>query len=294
MTRLRAAALGILLVVAVALAGCGGGGGNKTQSSGGSTTPPPSLGAGTVLTGAVVSSLDGRGVDNVAIRLGATGFEAITSGGGKFSIDVGSASAELSDTFQVDTSGAGAAFPTNRLITYSGGQTYCPDEVDMPVDILNGVRSDFGTITVSEVKDQDQPPSAPYPIKDTVVLGRVVKASTNAGVSGVQVIFGFTPAITAVTGAKGYFALNLGRDAAVLPLFPTDTWQGSNTVFSIDTSKASGLPTTLQVTYNNVTGPQTSLAVPQSLLLMQSTNLGTITVRDDGGGDDGPPAPPLS
>ena len=92
-----------------------------------------------------------------------------------------------------------------------------------------------------------------------------------------------------MTGAKGYFALNLGRDAAVLPLFPADHWPPT---FAIDTSRAAGFPTTMQVTFREQTSSQENMAVPQEVLTGGSTNLGTILViSGDGGGsgrgDDG-------
>ena len=124
-------------------------------------------------------------------------FGAVTSGGGRFSIDVGSADAKLSDFFQVDTSGAGATFSHADLITYSNGQTYYPDEVDMPVDILNAVTNDFGVIMVRENQGSGLSPRllrCRSRIRSSLVASW--QATTNAGIPNVQVIFGFTPAKT--------------------------------------------------------------------------------------------------
>jgi len=279
------------IIVAFALAGCGGGGGGT--SSGNGTPEPPAIGS-RILTGQVVSSLDNtKGVDGVVIRFGAFS-SATTANGGKFELNIDAEGNNLPYYFQVDTSRAGANFPPSELVTYKG-QTYYPDKVDLPIEILNGQSNDLGKITVREVTE-DQAPSQPYPSRDTLIYGRVVSAKTGEGIEGVLVTFGYTPPTTAISGKKGYFVLNLGRDAAVLPLFPSGNWPPT---FSINTSTATGnYPVTLQVMFRNQVSTQSSIPVPEDVLLAgETTSLGTITVLDDtgsggGGGGEGPPPPP--
>lgn len=279
------------IIVAFALAGCGGGGGGT--SSGDVTPKPPATGS-RILTGQVVSSLDNtKGVDGVVIRFGAFS-SATTANGGKFELNIDAEGNNLPYYFQVDTSRAGANFPPSELVTYRG-QTYYPDKVDLPIEILNGQSNDLGKITVREVTE-DQAPSQPYPSRDTLIYGRVVSAKTGEGIEGVLVTFGYTPPTTAISGKKGYFVLNLGRDAAVLPLFPSGNWPPT---FSINTSTATGnYPVTLQVMFRNQVSTQSSIPVPEDVLLAgETTSLGTITVLDDtgsggGGGGEGPPPPP--
>lgn len=281
------------VIVAFALAGCGGGGGGGGTSSGDGTPEPPATGS-RILTGQVVSSLDNtKGVDGVVIRFGAFS-SATTANGGKFELNIDAKGNNLPYYFQVDTSRAGANFPPSELVTYKG-QTYYPDKVDLPIEILNGQSNDLGKITVREVTD-DQAPSQPYPSRDTLIYGRVVSAKTGEGIEGVLVTFGSTPPTTAISGKKGYFVLNLGRDAAVLPLFPSGNWPPT---FSINTSTATGnYPVTLQVMFRNQVSTQSSIPVPEDVLLAgETTSLGTITVLDDtgsggGGGGEGPPPPP--
>jgi hypothetical protein len=109
-------------------------------------------------------------------------------------------------------------------------------------------------------------------------------------VANVRIEFGWTPVNIARTGAKGYFAVNLGRDATVLPMFPADTWPPT---FKIDTSSVPDLPVTPDVEFRGQTGKQDSIVVPTEVLTSQTTTLGTITVLDDGGGGNNPPEPPL-
>jgi len=284
MTGSRAAGLIALAVAAALLAGCGGGGSPAPTPP---TSNPPPL-SGRYLTGTVVSSSDGQGIDGVVVRLGESALADTTKNGGQFSISVGTDSDELPDHFQVDTTGAGTSFPSSGLITYAGGQTYYPDFVDMPVAILNGDTDDLGTITITEVTDPALPPPVPYPLKNSVILGRVVKESDGIGVADVAVTFGFTPAVTRKTGKNGYFALDLGRDAPVLPLFPSGKWPPT---FSIDTTKA-GLLSILEVEFNGQVTAQGAIVVPTEVLTSQTTTLGTITVLDDGGGNNPPPPPP--
>jgi hypothetical protein len=293
MNRIRLSTLYFGVVVAFILAGCGGGGGGGGTSDEGGTPEPPATGS-RILTGQVVSSLDStKGVDGVVIRFGAFS-SATTANGGKFELNIDAEGNNLPYYFQVDTSKAGANFPPSELVTYKA-QTYYPDKVDLPIEILNGQSNDLGKITVREVTD-DQAPSQPYPSRDTLIYGRVVSAKTGEGIEGVLVTFGYTSPTTAISGKNGYFVLNLGRDAAVLPLFPSDRWPPT---FSINTSTATGnYPVTLQVMFRSQTSTQSSIPVPEDILLAsETTSLGTITVLDDtgsggGGGGEGPPPPP--
>lgn len=293
MKRFRVAVLCLGIAAALALAGCGGGGGGggSTTPDGGGTQPPPA--SGRVLTGTVVSSGNGAGVDGVVVRVSPF-YSATTANGGKFSINLGTDTAGLDDYyfFQVDTSGAGASYPVSELVEHNG-QTHYPDKVDMPVAVLNGESDVIGTITVRKV-DDDMPPPPSYPHKNTLIYGRVLSEKTGAGIQGVTVTFGQTSAYTATSGKRGYFALNLGIDGAVLPLFPSANWPPT---FGINTSTAgTAYPATLQVSYRSQTSAQDSIAVPQEILLAsESAALGAITVLDGGntgGGGDGPPPPP--
>lgn len=288
----RVAVLCLGVLTAVALVGCGGGGGGGSSNNGGGNEPPPL--SGRVLTGTVVSSTGGRGVDGVVIRLGSF-LSATTANGGKFQLSVASDDDSIPYYFQVDPSGAGSQFPLSELVTYDG-QTHYPDKVDLPVAVLNGQLDNLGTITIKEVIDDSMPPAPSYPSKNTLIYGRVVSQLDGAGIEGVSVSFGYTPARTATTGKKGYFVLNLGRDAAALPLFPSERWPPT---FSINTATAVGsFPATLQVSFRSQTSAQGSIAVPQEILLAsETTSLGTITVLTGsgggGGGGDNPPPPPL-
>ncbi|MDH7600971.1 MAG: hypothetical protein QHI38_02380 [Armatimonadota bacterium] len=272
------------VLTAVAITGCGGGGGVSPLTP--PVTPPvtpPTTEPG-YLTGSVVSSATGQGVRGVVIRLGT--LSATTDSKGAFKLYIGGTE-DLPVYFQVDTSAAGAAFPTTTLVTYRS-QTYYPDWVDMPIEVLNGTTGDLGTITVTEVTDPNNPPPVPYPSKDTVIIGRVVKASDKKGVSNVRVEFGTVKIYTTKTGAKGYFAVNLGRDAAVLPLFSGGPWPPT---FKINTTNA-GLSSTLQVQFRGSVVNQDSIPVPDEVLTGQTTALGTITVLDTGGGGGTSPVEP--
>jgi len=274
------AVFALLVAMAVLFVGCGGGGG-------GSVTPIETKPG--VLTTKVVSSIDGRGIDNVVVRV-VTSLGTVTAtsrNGGLVELNVGT-TATLADYFQVDTTGAGSTFPKTELITYNSGQTYDPEQVDMPKDILNGVKTGLGTITVKEVLDASAPPGSAYPYKDTVLIGRVVRRSTGVGVSGVRVTFGYTPAVTDTTGAKGYFALNLGRDTTVISKFASDPL---NPTFSIDASGLTGLNSTMLVVYNDLSCTQSSIPVPTAVYSRDENSLGTISIVDNGG--EGPPPPPI-
>lgn len=275
----------ISAMTAVIIVGCGGGGTPGLPPVSPPPVTPPSNGA-RYITGTVVSSATGKGVRGVVVRLGAAAFYATTDSNGQFKINVGTTD-DLPFYFQVDTSGAGAAFPTSTLVTYKG-QTFYPNWIDLPVEILNGEIDDLGTITVTEASDPNNPPPVPYPSKDTIVLGRVIKSSDGKGIPNVWVEFGTVKVYTAKTGAKGYFAVNLGRDAAVLPLFSGGPWPPT---FKINTSGA-GLSSSLLVEFRGARVAQDSIPVPNEMLTGQTTVLGNIVVLDSGGGGGTPPVEP--
>lgn len=295
MRRLSVVALCLGTIAALSLSGCGGGSGGGTSGNGsGGTVEPPITGSG--LTGTVVSSATGKGVDGVIIAMGSF-YTARTANGGKFSLNYDTTAAEMPIYFAVDTSEAGSAFPGTEFVTYRG-QTYYPDQVDTPVEVLNGDTTNLGTITIKEVTEDTVPPP-PYPSKDVLIYGRVVSQKTRAGIEGVVVTFGFTPTKTAKTGKKGYFVINAGRSV------PVELFQGAAEpyTFGVNTSVAVGAyPSTLEVSLGGQAYPQDAIIVPQSILsLMDGVSIGTITVLDDessggggnGGGENPPPPPSL-
>lgn len=295
MSGLRIAAFIAVIFALALIAGCGGGGG------GSSSTPPPVTETEGTITGTVIGSVNKTGVANVMVWL-ASDYWAVTDNKGQFKIEIGQKT-DLPDHFEVQTSSAGSNYPTSGFVTYNG-QTYFPNWVDMPISVLNGETTSLGTITIYEDIDGSSVPQPPYPSKDTVIVGRVVAQSkvgvasiTNPGIANVSVSFG-TPAVNTVTGKYGYFAVNLGRDVDVIERFPMSSWVmiGSSLVpvFSISTSTATGYPSTLEVSFNNVTGSQGAIILPSDVLTGGTTSLGTIMVLDgdNTGGGDGPPPPP--
>ncbi len=296
MKRLRVAFLCLAVALALVLVGCGGGGGGGGTSGGG--TPDNGGGGGggdlggSTLSGTVVSSKTNQGVDGVVITFSAFA-TATTANGGKFQISLDSISGDMPIYFGVDTSGAGTNFPKTEFVTYNG-QTYYPDQVDVPVAVLNGESTQLGTITVREVTDDSVPPP-PYPNKDVMIYGRVVSEKYGTGIEGVVVSFGYTPTKTARTGKKGYFVINAGRS------IPLELFQGASKpyTFSINTSGAVGsYPSTLKASLESVSYNQSSIAVPERILaIMDGVNIGTITILDGGtggggGGGNEPPPPP--
>lgn len=277
------AVFALVVPMLVIISGCGGGGKGFSP-----VTPPvtPPTDSGKYLTGTVLSSATNKGVRGVIIRLGDTAVTATTDSNGEFKIDISSIS-ELPYHFQVDTSAAGPNFPKTTLVYYKD-QTFYPDWIDMPIEVLNGDTKELGIIKVTEVTDPNNPPPVPYPSKNTVIVGRVVKASDNKGVPNVEVRFGTVTVYPARTGAKGYFAINLGRDAAVLPIFSGGPWPPT---FSIDVTSA-GLSSDLKVEFRGSKVDQNSIPVPDEVLTGQTTVLGAITILDTGGNGTTPPPPP--
>ncbi|MCE5323671.1 hypothetical protein LLG46_10210 [bacterium] len=279
----------ILVVIAgliAVISGCGGGGGGSSSS--GTTTLGDSI-----ITGKVVSTKSGSpGVADVIVRLGTTTLTATTDSDGNFQLDIGSSSAGVPAYLQIDPSGAGTGYSKSYTVKYRN-QTFLSNNITIPATVRNGSVSDLGTFTITYVDGEDMPP-VPFTSKNTVLTGRIVSSSTAAGISGVKVSFG-TPSYTATTGAKGYFEIDLGLEAAVDVLLP-----GSH-IFSIDTSNAgSDYPTSLLVSYSgSSTLSQSSIPVPDSIYNNTSTDFGVITVitsssssDDDDDDDDDPPIPP--
>jgi hypothetical protein len=268
-------------IAAFALTGCGGGGGGT------STPGNPILGDG-VISGKVVSNQSGSpGVAKVVVRLGSSSITATTDSNGYFELKPGSSSAAIPAYFQVDPTGAGTGYSKSFSVVYDS-QKFYSDNITVPVEIRNGDSHDLGTITITHVSDDDIPP-IPDEVKNTVLTGRIIRSDTSVGIANVSVSFG-TPAYNTIkTGAKGYFEINLGLEAAVLPLLPGDK------VFSIDTSTAgSDYPASLSVSYgNSSTLSQSSIPVPSQIYTNQATDFGDIKiVIGSNSGGDGPPDPP--
>lgn len=272
-------------VLAMAMvAGCGGGG---TPAAPVPAPVQPPLSSRTI-TGTVVSSANtSKGVQGVTISFSGVG-SATTDSKGQFQLSAGYSGATLPYYFQVDTSGAGAIYPrsSNQIVTLNG-QTYNWEEVYAPIAVLNEVTGSLGTIMVNEASG-DAPPPVPYASNDTILVGRVVSKKDGTGIENVTVSFGQAKVVTAQTGKKGYFGLNLGRDEGVLTYYPA-----TSGTFSINTATAVGsFPSTLQVSFNDQTFLQNSIEVPV-LQLLNSRAIGTVKVIDDGSGTDVPPPPPL-
>ncbi|MHB9035205.1 MAG: peptidase associated/transthyretin-like domain-containing protein [Armatimonadota bacterium] len=266
--------------IIASLAGCGGGGGTTSD------TTTPVLGADRVITGRIVGSQTGSpGVPGVTVSLGT--LIGTTDSNGNFQLKLASGTTAIAAYLVVNTSGTDTGYLRSSTATYNG-QVFLATEVTVPVGIRNGDTDALGVITIPYLENSDTPPPPAYTDKDTVLTGRIVRSDTLAGIANVSVSFG-TPAYTTKTGKNGYFELNLGREAAVLPLLP-----GSK-LFSINTSTAgSEYPSSLSVSYGSTSSPQGFVPVPPEIYTNQATDFGDITVvmGGSGGGGDGPPAGP--
>ena len=274
--------LGALVVLSVVLTGCGGGGG------GGNPNPPLPDPTERTITGKIVSSATNNpAVANVAVTIGL--YTAVSGADGTFSLGPMPIGTDLPSTFTVDAAGAGAGYRRDDLIAYLS-QEYLYNAVDTPVLLRNGSTNSLGTITIRY--SPDDTPSIPFASKDTIIAGRVVRSDDQTlGIAGVTVSFGSATTFTATTGAKGYFALNVGRDVDVVSLFLLD-----DKTFAINTATAgASYPGTLLVTYQGQAGrAQNDLPVPDDVLNNSSNDLGNIVVQmSSGGGGDGPPPPPM-
>jgi hypothetical protein len=117
----------------------------------------------------------------------------------------------------------------------------------------------------------------------------VVSKQTGLGIKNVTVEFGRLSTVTAKTGAAGYFAINLGYDISVSSVYPT-----LSETFTIDSSTAGATyPSTLNVKYRGVTALQSAISVPTDIITGSTTDIGTLSIVDDGSTDgDTPPPPP--
>ena len=292
---MRRILIGISIAIVIAIvAGCGGGGTSATDTSGtgstsgtGGTGDTGSTTTTRTITGQIVSS-QGGGVANVTVELGASGLTGTTNASGTYSITV-SSTLDIPYYFTVDTSAAGSNYSTGTTLTYNG-QKYLAEKVLTSAAVRNSESNSIGTITLQYLAADDVP-APPYESHDTIISGRVVD-SNGSGIANVTISFG-TPAFTAKTGSKGYFSINLGLDAAVLPLFPA-----SPKYFAINTATAgASYPVGTPVTYQGVTSDQSSLELPLLVLTNQDSDLGTIRVNTSAGsgsgdGGDGPPPIP--
>lgn len=285
MLRLSGVALAVALVCAFALTGCGGGGGDDGGGGGGGTNPPPVDPTKTIV-GKVVSSLNtSRGVANVVVKFGAA--YAITNSTGDYTITYVPTQTELPYYLEVDTSGAGSSYPTTELVAFADGQTFYPNQVSVPQTILNGISASMPTIIVKEVSP-DSPPGVPYPTNNTMVYGRLVKASDGSGVANATIKLGANSAspLTVTTGSRGYFVFALGTGKMLFDVVGTDL------TFSVDLSTASGFDSTTTLSYGASAdayfqNQAIDIAYPTLNLI------GIIEVNDSGGGGGGPPPPPI-
>lgn len=280
MLKPRGAALAAALALIV-LAGCGGGGGQP------SPVTPPLSGEKTV-TGKVVSSVDKTtGVPGVLITF--SGAYAITDSTGAFRLTFNPLVTELDYFFAVDTSGAGTSYPTTELVELTDGQTYYPGAVDMPVAVLNGDQTTLATIIVRQVAGQN-PPGPPYPSHDSYVYGRLIQYSDGAAISGATIRLGqpSAPVLTTTTGANGYFAFPLGRDAMLVDVV------GTARMFSVDLSTATGsYSLTWLITYGTSADPYYQLQAITIPSNTETIGLVKATESSSGGGGTEPPPPPF-
>ncbi|MCE5198378.1 MAG: hypothetical protein ABFD54_16640 [Armatimonadota bacterium] len=284
----------VALAATVTLAGCGGGGGGSSSggSNSGGNNPPPVDTTQRTITGTVVNDDTGSpGVAGVTVSMTGDTVSVIdiTDASGKFELKMPAGSTEVPPYLEVDTSAAGSGYSKTYGISYRS-QRYLASQVDIPVDVRNGVTNDIGTITVVHSEDSDTPPAPAYRVCNTVITGRIVRSDTSAGISGVSVTFGANPSRTVTTGKYGYFAIDLGYDVPVLPVL------GGLQTFSIDTSTASSTtyPRTRSVWYGGTVSLQSAVPIPVQVQTdMDNTDLGTISIimtsssGGDSGGDDG-------
>lgn len=270
-----------LLIVALAMllpiiAGCGG-------SDSGTVIVPP--GDQRIITGRIVRADTGAGLAEVLVRLGTTDKTAISGVSGDFAINYPK-NQDLPAFLQVDTTSAGAAYPPGNVVTYNG-QRFLPTYVDIPVSVLNGETDVFGNIGVYNASG-DTPVPPPFASKDTIILGKVVSKKTSNPIEGVTVRFGPDRFYSGVSGDRGFFGVNLGRNVPVSSIYTGPT--GS---FQVDTTTAgASYPDTLPIVFRSGEYDQNAVVVPSDIMNGDSTNLGTLIVIDDGSGGGGPPPPP--
>lgn len=295
MLRFSGATFVIVAIIIGLLAGCGGGGGSTAPTpvdpiNDPITTP---VSRNVTITGKIVSSADTtRGVAGVVVRLGALAY-GFTNSTGVYSITFDPTVLELPYSVAVDTSGAGIAYPESGLVSVLDGQKYDPELVDVPVSILNGESTVMPTMVLTDITQS--PPGDPYASKDSIIYGRVVKESDQSAVANVTVKLGNpdVPALTVKTGARGYFAFNIGRNKSLLDIV------GTSATFSVDLTTSTVFDGSVSVSYgvsadayfqNQSITISTDSDVPEL-----TPTIGLVTVLDLTGGDDGgnPPPPPF-
>jgi len=274
-TGLFALVLAILIPV---IAGCGGGSGIGTVEG------PPIGGDSRTLSGAIVRTDTGEGLPNVLVRLGDTDKTAVSGTAGVFSFTVATGT-DIPVFVQVDTSGAGAAFPPGNVVRYNG-QNCLPTYIDVPVAVLNGDTNALGSIGVFNAAG-DVPVPPPFASKNTVIVGQILSKKTGSPIPNATVRFGPDRLLVAASGARGFFGISLGRNVPVLSLYP-----GASGTFQVDTTTAgAAFPATLPISFRAANYDQSAVEVPVDVMTGEATYLGVLTVVDDGSGD-GPPPPP--
>jgi hypothetical protein len=275
-----------LLVVALALllpilAGCGG------SDAIGTTVIPPPVGTTRTISGKIARADTGAGLANVLVRLGSTDKTSTSGASGEFSFTV-SKTEDIPVFIQVDTSSAGASYPPGNVVSYKS-QNFLPTEIDIPVAVLNADTDVLGTISIYNASG-DVPVPPPFASKNTIIVGQIVSKKTGAPIKDVTVRFGPDRFYSAISGTRGFFGVDLGRNVPVLTIYPTAT--GS---FQVDTTTAgSAYPDTLTINYRSVEYDQSAVTVPVDVMTGEVTFLGTLSVIDDGsGGGGGPPPPPI-
>ena len=274
-----------LLVVALAmllpiLAGCGG------SNAIGTTIIDPPAGTTRTITGNVTRTDTGAGLPNVLVRLGTTTRTAVTGTSGEFAIPVPIAE-DIPLFLQVDTSSAGGDFPPGNVVTFRS-QTFLPNSIDIPVAMLNGETNALGVIGIFNASG-DVPLPPPFASKNTVIVGQIVSKRTANKVSNVTVRFGEDRAFSAVSGARGFFGVDLGKNVPVSTLY-----SGATGTFQVDTTTtgSSSFPGTLPISFRSINYTQNAVAVPADIMTGETTFLGRLPVVDDGSGGGDPPPPP--
>ncbi len=275
-----------LLVVALAmllpiLAGCGG-----SDAIGTIVVPPPGDTTRTI-SGKIARADTGAGLANVLVRLGATDKASVSGTAGDFSFTVPK-NEDIPVFLQVDTSSAGAAYPPGNVVSYKS-QNFLPTQIDIPVAVLNGDTNILGTIGVFNAAG-DTPVPPPFASKNTIIVGQILSKKTGNPIKNVTVRFGPDRFYSAISGTRGFFGIDLGKNVPVLTIYPT-----ANGSFQVDTTTAgSAYPDTLTISYRSVEYDQAAVTVPVDLMTGEVTYLGAVTVIDDGsGGGITPPPPPL-
>ena len=172
-----------LVVLSIALTGLWW----RRRFHGMNTNPPTPDPTERTITGKIVSSATGNpALANVAVTIGT--YTAVSAKDGTFSLGPMPISTDIPSLFTVDAAGAGTGYSRDDLSPI-GSQEYLYNAVDTPVQIRNGDTNSLGTITIRY--SPDDTPSIPFPDKDTIIAGRVVRSDDQTvGIAGVKVSFG--------------------------------------------------------------------------------------------------------